>query len=94
VFRSDAELGIENIWVMDWNGCESMRARSYDRDNVLVKPEIQAALKVKDAEDDMLVKGIKETPIRKTNRLLREGRLGGQIFDYLYIIFVHLLDII
>jgi hypothetical protein len=24
VFRSDAELGVENIWVMGWRGCEEM----------------------------------------------------------------------
>jgi len=28
VFRSDAELGVENIWVMKWTGCDVMDLRS------------------------------------------------------------------
>ena len=27
VFRSDAELGVENIWAMEWTGCETMELK-------------------------------------------------------------------
>jgi Tol biopolymer transport system component len=27
VFRSDAELGVENIWAMEWTGCEAMELK-------------------------------------------------------------------
>lgn len=30
VFRSDAEQGVENIWVMEWKGCEEMGSRRRD----------------------------------------------------------------
>jgi hypothetical protein len=73
VFRSDAELGIENIWVMEWKGCESMDIRSQDNEDEM----LSKALALKQSEEDMLAAGIKETPGRKHRRLLREGRLGG-----------------
>ncbi|KAF8919205.1 hypothetical protein CPB85DRAFT_1549164 [Mucidula mucida] len=35
VFRSDAELGVENIWVMPWTGCEAMDVRRAAKENRL-----------------------------------------------------------
>ncbi|KAF8894747.1 hypothetical protein BD779DRAFT_1669210 [Infundibulicybe gibba] len=70
VFRSDAELGVENIWIMEWNGCNEMDVRPVDINN----GDLAQALSVQDHEDDMLAQGIKETLDRKHNRLLREGR--------------------
>ncbi|KAG2020880.1 amidohydrolase, variant 3 [Coprinopsis cinerea AmutBmut pab1-1] len=64
VFRSDAELGVENIWVMEWKGCEEMEVESGD-----------AVLKEEDEE--LLAKGVRETPERRVRRLTREGRLGA-----------------
>lgn len=72
VFRSDAELGIENIWVMEWKGCDGMDVRSRSIDEGLSK-----ALELKETEQDMLAAGIKETAGRKYRRLLREGRQGA-----------------
>jgi hypothetical protein len=69
VFRSDAELGVENIWVMRWMGCERMDLErvdtTEDRD-------------ILDGDADMLARGIKETTERRKRRLMREGRLGGE----------------
>ncbi|EGN96264.1 hypothetical protein SERLA73DRAFT_94359 [Serpula lacrymans var. lacrymans S7.3] len=72
VFRSDAELGFENIWVMQWSGCEEMNVRSGSSD-----VELREALKVKEHEDNLLAKGVSETGHRKRRRLVREGRLGA-----------------
>ncbi|KAH7928201.1 hypothetical protein BV22DRAFT_1005502 [Leucogyrophana mollusca] len=72
VFKSDAELGVDNIWVTKWLGCEDMDVRSGSN------AELSAALALKDHEGELLAKGIKETDERKRRRLLREGRLGAQ----------------
>lgn len=37
VFRSDAEHGVENIWVMEWKGCEEMDSSRRDGVNRLEK---------------------------------------------------------
>jgi hypothetical protein len=74
LFRSDAEYGIENIWITEWKGCEQMDVRSPRHNNNLRK-----ALEVKEEEDHLLhILRENETRERKTNRLLREGRLGGK----------------
>jgi hypothetical protein len=73
VFRSDAELGVENIWIMKWTGCEDMDLRPTTGRNALLTD----ALKSKTIEDDLLASGVKESPERKQRRLIREGRLGG-----------------
>jgi hypothetical protein len=75
VFRSDAELGIENIWVMEWKGCEAMDIRSRQE----VDEDLSKALTLKEAEEEMLAAGIKETAERRYRRLLREGRQGGTV---------------
>ncbi|KAI0956725.1 hypothetical protein AcW1_005336 [Taiwanofungus camphoratus] len=73
VFRSDAELGIENIWVMQWKGCESMNVRSHRASKELVQ-----ALVAKDSEEELLANGVKETSERRQHRLIREGRITAQ----------------
>ncbi|PFH52496.1 hypothetical protein AMATHDRAFT_173604 [Amanita thiersii Skay4041] len=72
VFRSDAELGVENIWVIAWRGCEAMDVRSIDREDIV------EAMKRKDEEEQMLVAGIRESQDRKLRRLIREGRERAQ----------------
>lgn len=74
VFRSDAELGVENIWVTEWKGCETMNVRSHRASS-----ELHQALAVKDLEEELLASGVKETTERKQRRLIREGRLGGAL---------------
>ncbi|KAI0648336.1 hypothetical protein C8Q79DRAFT_1008671 [Trametes meyenii] len=74
VFRSDAELGVENIWIREWNGCEGSDIRPLR----IVNEELKDALALKDEEDDLLSSGIKETAERKHRRLLREGRLDAK----------------
>ncbi|OSD02024.1 hypothetical protein PYCCODRAFT_1435709 [Trametes coccinea BRFM310] len=74
VFRSDAELGVENIWIKEWKGCEESDIRP-------IRPidnELMQALQLKDQEDELLASGVRETPERKKRRLLREGRYGAQ----------------
>jgi hypothetical protein len=72
VYRSDAGHGIENIWVMEWKGCEEADVRSAS-----AGAELAQALASKVSEEEMLARGIKETEERRHSRLLREGRLGG-----------------
>ncbi|CAA7266376.1 unnamed protein product [Cyclocybe aegerita] len=67
VFRSDAELGVENIWVLEWKGCEEMDVRSNN-----------PALREQVLEEQLLAEGVPETAQRKYNRLVREGRFGAQ----------------
>ncbi|KAG6873372.1 hypothetical protein C0995_016481 [Termitomyces sp. Mi166 len=74
VFRSDAELGVENIWVTLWKGCEAMDLRSDD----LADDDLRMALKAQKFEEDLLANGLKEDHQRRYNRLLREGRLNAQ----------------
>ncbi|OCH90621.1 hypothetical protein OBBRIDRAFT_887531 [Obba rivulosa] len=73
VFRSDAELGIENIWVLEWKGCQSMDIRPLDPDS-----ELSKALQVQQTDEELLANGAKETSVRKQRRLLREGRLRAR----------------
>lgn len=72
VFRSDAELGVENIWVMEWKGCYEMDLRS-----TTPQKELLVALNEEETEQRQLSQGLRENSQRKTNRLLREGRLNG-----------------
>jgi hypothetical protein len=71
-FKSDAGLGVDNIWVMPWaaGGCSAMDVRS---------PSIMTAetVALKDHDADLLAQGIKETEARKLRRLSFEGRLAG-----------------
>ncbi|KAI0692203.1 hypothetical protein BC835DRAFT_1358056 [Cytidiella melzeri] len=72
VFRSDAELGVENIWTMKWKGCDAMDVRSEEADGKLLQ-----ALKSQREEEEMLASGLKETEDRRLRRLTREGRLSA-----------------
>ncbi|THU96354.1 hypothetical protein K435DRAFT_722853 [Dendrothele bispora CBS 962.96] len=73
VFRSDAGLGLENIWVMDWTGCLEMDVRRDDDSS------LKEAWATAFEDHDLLSYGIVETSERKYRRLLREGRAGAQM---------------
>jgi hypothetical protein len=78
VFRSDAELGIENIWISEWKGCDAMDISIMNtRDK-----ELQMALRVEAQEDALLREGIPESKKRRHNRLVREGRAWGKFFEF------------
>jgi hypothetical protein len=72
VFRSDAGLGVDNIWVTDWQGCEQMNLRPGVGD--IPSTPLQIALLSKAEDQALLNSGVQETPEKKQNRLLREGR--------------------
>ena len=74
IFKSDAELGVENIWVMEWKGCEQMDVRALEGST----EELRVALGQQAVEEKLLAQGVVEEPHRKTNRLIREGRLQGK----------------
>ncbi|KAL5533836.1 hypothetical protein ACEPAG_296 [Sanghuangporus baumii] len=78
VFRSDAELGVDNIWATEWKGCELMNLRSNANDESVKDFDLSDALLYKDPDESLLASGIKETPERKWRRLLREGRSIAQ----------------
>ncbi|KAF4578451.1 hypothetical protein EYR36_000258 [Pleurotus pulmonarius] len=71
-WRSDAELGVENIWVTSWNGCHSMDLRPVQ--GASVNPELWNALALQNTDETLLANGIRETDERRYRRLLREGR--------------------
>ncbi len=75
VFRSDAELGVENIWVMDWRGCKKMDLMGEDT-------LLSGALEFQYEGDVFLAQGVKETPERRKSRLIREGRIEGLYVVY------------
>ncbi|KAI6036984.1 hypothetical protein BKA83DRAFT_4170407 [Pisolithus microcarpus] len=72
-FRSDAGLGVDNIWVMPWSagGCTEMDVYS---------PSVTSsdAIALKEYEDNLLAQGVKETEDRRLRRLSREGRLSAR----------------
>ncbi|EKM56024.1 uncharacterized protein PHACADRAFT_122127 [Phanerochaete carnosa HHB-10118-sp] len=70
VFRSDAQLGVENIWMTTWKGCDAMDVRPQDAHG-----ELQLALAKQNEDEDALARGVRETESAKERRLLREGRL-------------------
>ena len=76
-FRSDAELGIDNIWVTEWKGCEQLDLRPITDHGHETDTELSQALQFKESDESMLASGIKETPDRRLRRLLREGRSKG-----------------
>lgn len=71
-FRSDAGLGVENIWVMPWatGGCSEMDVRSPSKMTV-------EALAQGDSDARLLAMGVRETEERRLRRLSQEGRLAG-----------------
>ncbi|KAF5373175.1 hypothetical protein D9758_001510 [Tetrapyrgos nigripes] len=74
VFRSDAGLGVDNIWVMDWTGCGEMDLRRDD-----VPPELKEARSTASVDQELLAQGITETIDRRHKRLQREGRAGARM---------------
>ncbi|KAF7794297.1 hypothetical protein EIP86_005430 [Pleurotus ostreatoroseus] len=72
-FRSDAELGVDNAWIMDWKGCGEMDIRPSSATGALLDALLTAR-----HEEDSLALGIQETKDQKRRRLLREGRLGAR----------------
>lgn len=88
IFRSDAELGVENLWVMKWTECEQMDVRkacSQDESEGEGKRNCRQweraladALATQEADEDLLNSGFPEDDQRKKSRLIREGRLPGK----------------
>ncbi|THV08005.1 hypothetical protein K435DRAFT_959464 [Dendrothele bispora CBS 962.96] len=91
VFRSDAELGNDNIWILYWKGCEQMDVRPTDSDSNAELTEalsqasyekdlieLTEALSQASYEKDLIVERVTETSHRRRNRLIREGRLGAR----------------
>ncbi|KAJ7623213.1 hypothetical protein FB45DRAFT_924921 [Roridomyces roridus] len=72
VFRSDAGLGLENIWLKPWAGCEAADLRPTNGE-----PALMHALQYKARDEALLAQGIKETEERRLNRLRREGRVDA-----------------
>ncbi|KAH7101042.1 hypothetical protein BKA62DRAFT_657878 [Auriculariales sp. MPI-PUGE-AT-0066] len=68
-FRSDAVLGIDNIWVMPWSGCTSMSLSP-----PVPSSEFAEAMTLAEADEGQLARGVKETRAATERRLLREGR--------------------
>ncbi len=77
VFKSDAELGVENIWVVEWQGCDDMDLRATNTNE-----ELREALSNKFHHEELLVRGVKEDAMRKRQRLIREGRVNGIRFYF------------
>ena len=74
VFKSDAGLGVDNIWVMEWKGCERMDVRTLEGST----EDLRVALSQQLMEEKLLAQGVAEELHRKANRLIREGRLHGK----------------
>ncbi|EIW85515.1 hypothetical protein CONPUDRAFT_98596 [Coniophora puteana RWD-64-598 SS2] len=74
LFTSDAESGVDNIWITEWKGCEAMDLSVSSRANA----DLARVLETRDLDEDLLAQGVPETAERTHNRLLREGRLGAQ----------------
>ena len=79
IFKSDAELGVENIWVTEWKGCEEMDVRALEGST----EDLRVALGQQALEEELLAQGIAEEPYRKKNRLIREGRSLGNTQVYI-----------
>ncbi|KAE9398333.1 hypothetical protein BT96DRAFT_957632 [Gymnopus androsaceus JB14] len=67
-FRSDAELGIDNIWILNWTSCEEMDRRPLT--STAADPLLAQALAEKQVDEDLF--------FIQHNRLIREGRLSAQ----------------
>ncbi|KAJ3843796.1 hypothetical protein F5878DRAFT_603808 [Lentinula raphanica] len=75
-FRSDAGIGIDNIWIMNWTSCEEMDVRP---SSTAMDHSLAEALSEKDIDEDLLfVQRVPETAARRKSRLRREGRLYAQ----------------
>ena len=65
-FKSDAELGVENIWTMEWKGCEQMDVRALEGST----EDLRMVLGQQAVEEKLLTQGIAEELHRKTGRLI------------------------
>ena len=77
VFRSDAELGVENIWALEWKGCWNMDIEGFaevDALNAARRDDLSSAKMHEESDEQLLLSGVKETAERKKRRLIREGR--------------------
>ncbi|KAJ8474259.1 hypothetical protein ONZ45_g16009 [Pleurotus djamor] len=75
-WRSDAGLGVENIWVTSWTGCEDMDLRPTIPSRA--SPELVAALDFQHEDETLLAERVRETPERRDRRLVREGRFAAR----------------
>ncbi|KAJ6500727.1 hypothetical protein C8R45DRAFT_1210456 [Mycena sanguinolenta] len=75
VFKSDAGLGVENVWVKPWLGCEAADLRPARGTGSMA---LEQALASKFDDEHLLSLGVKETDARRINRLIREGRYDVQ----------------
>lgn len=75
IFRSDAGLGVDNIWIKRWSGCKQMNLRPSADD--ILPSTFRIALLSKTEDEAMLRSRIPETAERRHKRLLREGRAEG-----------------
>ncbi|KIJ44168.1 hypothetical protein M422DRAFT_67773 [Sphaerobolus stellatus SS14] len=76
-FRSDAELGLDNIWVTPWTGCDEAALRPHEelqRKGVAPRQELLDALASQKHDEHLLNSGVKESAGRRRRRLVREGR--------------------
>lgn len=78
VWRSDAELGLENIWVKEWRGCAQENVRPVLHEDESIEVDLRQALVTQESDEALLASGVKETAQRKVRRLIREGRYGGE----------------
>ncbi|KAH8830826.1 hypothetical protein DL96DRAFT_1594464 [Flagelloscypha sp. PMI_526] len=70
-FRSDAETGVDNIFVVNWGGCDAMDLRAPSG-----SPQFLNAQKYRHLDEELLAQGYPETAERKVRRLTREGRVN------------------
>jgi len=84
-FRSDAGLGVDNIWVTQWSSCSEAALRPHrdlDLHGSSLSSELLQSLALQEEDEALLNTGVKETEDRKRRRLLREGRLNGMLSYY------------
>ena len=83
-FRSDAGLGVDNIWVTRWSGFSRAALRPHpelELQGTSLNSERLGALALQVEDEALLSTGVKEMDDRKRRRLLREGRLGGMLLS-------------
>ncbi|KAL0947553.1 hypothetical protein HGRIS_013647 [Hohenbuehelia grisea] len=78
VWRSDAGLGVENIWITQWQGCEAMDLRPQIARTTTHHNAVVNALHHQNSDETLLAHGVPETEERRVRRLIREGRTAAQ----------------
>lgn len=74
-FRSDAVSGVDNVWIINWYGCQNVDVRPPSAS--VSRPALVNALKHQDSDELLVTLGVAETLERTERRLLRDGRLEG-----------------